>query len=76
MGGWLVGVGGDPHVGAPYLVLEGARDGFLLVLVCSLCFWLKVEISNSFNSDGHRVGFVSGSFRCQVWRISCISSPL
>ena len=41
---------------APYLVVEGARDGFLLVLVSSLCFWLKVEVSNSFNSDGHRVG--------------------
>ena len=55
-GGWLVGVVGDPHVGAPYLVVEGARDGFLLVLVCSLCLRLKVDVSNSFNSDGHRVG--------------------
>ena len=59
----LSGVGGGLSVwvgtrmwGAPYLVVEGARDGVLLVLVCSLCFWLKVEVSNSFNSDGHRVG--------------------
>ena len=54
--GWLVSVGGDPHVWGAVLGGGGGSGWIFLVLVCSLWFWLKAEVSNSFKSDGNRVG--------------------